>query len=113
MGYIERCQVAIELSRVSSSVQQDTRVFDSLCIPLRQLNRFKCTVVPYIVRSFDVNIHNQLVRKESAGPSRTFIFSGKEGPFVYPSPKETVSQDQTYPSQSSKLDLWLHRMVTK
>ena len=93
MGYIERCQDAIELSRVSFSVQQDTRVFYSLCIFLRQLNRFKCTVVPYIVRSFDVNMHNQLVRKESARPLRTVIFSRKEGPFVYPSPEETVSKD--------------------
>lgn len=113
MGYIERCQDAIELSRVPSSVQQDTRVFYSLCITSRQLNRFKCTVVPYIVRSFDVNMHNQLLRKESAGPSRTFMFSRKDGPFVYPRPEETLSKDQTYPSQSSKLDLWLHRMVTK
>lgn len=112
MGCIERCQDAVELSRVSSPVQQNTRVFD-LFITSRQLNRFKCTVVPYIVRSFDVNMHNQLIRKESTGPSRTIIFSRKDGPFVYPSAEKIVSKDQTYPSQSSKLDLWLHRMVTK
>ena len=56
MGCIERCQDAIELSRISSPVQQDTWILDRFFS--RQLNRFKCTVVPYIVRSFDVNMHN-------------------------------------------------------
>ena len=69
--------------------------------------------MPYIVRSFDVNMHNQLISKESAGPSRILIFSRKDESFMYPSAEEIISKDQTYPSQSSKLDLWLHHKVTK
>ena len=107
MGCIERCQDAIELCRISSPVQQDTWIFDRFFS--RQLNRFKCTVVPYIVRSFDINMHNWLIRTESVGSS----FSRNDGPLMYPSAEEIVSRDQTYLSQSSKLDLWLHRMVPK